>query len=96
MTPSSIENPCHQMIGSASIPATGTTQRRFVQPPHSARATAAIARYWNGMSTGYGVSGRNPIASRIVAIQSNQYCGAIANETAQMTAVEPTAIANER
>ena len=51
MIANNIVRPPYQSAGNASIPATGTVQRRPVQAPHTTTATATGKRTTNGIGT---------------------------------------------
>ena len=88
-----------QMTGMEMAVATGTTQRRSVRAPHTISPAAATIRSHSG-----GVIASNPtltcgpVAFELVRnlTHSNQALGAIANETAVIKAVAPSAQASDR
>ena len=61
MTARSIARPPYHSAGSASIPATGTVQRRFVRAPQTTSATANGSRTRNGIGTAAHVPSRPAI-----------------------------------
>ena len=85
MTASSIDSPPYHSAGSASIPATGTVQRRPVQAPQTTSATANGSRTTNGIGTAAQVPSRPAIRLR-TSTHWNQASGISANETATIDA----------
>ena len=61
MTASSIASPPYHSAGNASIPATGTVQRRFVRAPQTTSAIANGSRTRNGIGTAAHVPSRPAI-----------------------------------
>ncbi len=91
--------PMIQSTGSAMVLATGTTQRRSVRAPQTTSAAAAARRSNSGgMSHWRELLTSGPVELELIRnlTQSNHAPGAIANETAAIAAVAPSAIPSDR
>ena len=86
MTANSIVRPPYHSAGRASIPATGTVQRRFVRAPQTTTAIANGSRTMNGIGTAAHVPSR-PAMRVSRSTHWNQALGRITNEISNLWAL---------